>query len=282
MATENSSVTSDFLSNGFIRVLAFFALAIASCCALSGRQAAGGVTPLPPGAPSIPTTIKNAPFSAQVVTKYDHVLANSNHIHRETQGRIFRDSQGRVRTETQVATLSGIENLEHIAIQDPILHEIIHLDPRTKTASIHHMGEPSSVVADPPHSGIPTKSGKALLSTPETSAGGTIAAPHPGVAIPATSEALGTKMIEGLPAVGTRITRTITNGEGDSIVAVSEVWYSRDLQMIILSVSDDGQSGHSVMRVTNIVRGAPNEKLFQVPPDYTVKDGNPIAAVMKH
>jgi hypothetical protein len=51
--------------------------------------------------------------------------------------------------------------------------------------------------------------------------------------------------------------------------------------MIILSISDDGQSGHSVMRVTNIVRGAPSEKLFQVPPDYTVKDGNPIAAVIK-
>jgi hypothetical protein len=89
-------------------------------------------------------------------------------------------------------------------------------------------------------------------------------------------------MIEGLPAIGTRTTRTIGNGEGDPIVAVSEVWYSPDLQMVILSISDDGQSGHSVMRVTNIVRGAANEKLFQVPSDYTVRDGNPIAAVIKH
>jgi hypothetical protein len=89
-------------------------------------------------------------------------------------------------------------------------------------------------------------------------------------------------MIEGLPAVGTRTTRIITDGQSDPIVAVSEVWYSRDLEMIVVSISDDGQSGRSVMRVTNIVRGAPNEKLFRVPPDYTVKDGNPIAAVMKH
>jgi hypothetical protein len=283
MATGSSSVTSDFLSNGFIRVLVFFALAVAPCSALSGPQAGAGATPLPPNVPAIPTTIKNAPFSAQVVTEYDHVLANGTHIHRETHGRIFRDSQGRVRTETQVAALGGVDSLEHIAIQDPILHEIIHLDPRTKTASVHHLGEPPAAVAEAPHGGIPTKSGRALLSTPETSTGSaTFASPRQGVTIPAASEALGTRMIEGLPAIGTRTTRTIGNGEGDPIVAVSEVWYSPDLQMVILSISDDGQSGHSVMRVTNIVRGAANEKLFQVPSDYTVRDGNPIAAVIKH
>lgn len=281
MATESAKGTADLLSNGFIRALLFFALAVA-CSARSGAQAAGTVTPLPPNAPAIPTTIKNAPFSAQVVTEYDHAGSNGNHIHRETHGRIFRDSQGRVRTETQIATLNGVDSLEHISIQDPILHEIIRLDPRTKTASVFHLGEPSSAAGES-HSGIPTRSGKALLLTPETSAGhATFSSPHPGTATPATSESLGTKTIEGLPATGTRITRTLTDGHGDTIVAVSEVWYSRDLQMIIVSISDDGQSGHSVMRVTNIVRGAPNEKLFQAPPDYTVKDGNPIAAVMKH
>lgn len=283
MATGSSSVTSDLLSNGFVRVLVFFALAAAPRSAICGPQATRGVTPLPANAPAIPTTIKNAPFSAQVVSQYDHVLANGTHIHREAHGRIFRDSQGRVRTETQVASLSGVDGLEHIGIQDPVLHEIIHLDPRTRTASVHHLGEPSAAVADAPHGGIPTKSGKALLTTPETAAGSAaFAPPHQELATQATIEPLGTRMIEGLAAIGTRTTRTIANGEGDPIVAVSEVWYSRDLQMIIFSVSDDGQAGHSVMRVTNIVRAAPSEKLFRVPPDYTVKDGNPITAVMKH
>lgn len=283
MATEKAGVTSEVLSNGFVRVLVFLALAVAPCSALSGAQAAGGVTALPPNAPAIPTTIKNAPFSAQVTTEYDHVLGNGNHIHRETHGRIFRDSQGRVRTETQAATLSGIDGLEHIAIQDPNLHEVIHLDPRSRTASVYHLGTSSAAVAEPPHGGIPTKSGRALLTTPETSTGSAaFASPHQGQATQATTAPLGVKMIEGLPAVGTRTTRTTTDGQNDPIVAVSEVWYSRDLQMIILSISDDGQSGHSVMRVTNIVRGAPSEKLFRVPPDYTVKDGNPIAAVTKH
>ena len=283
MATGSSSVTSDLLSKGFVRALAFLALAVAPCLSVSGPQTSGGVTALPPNAPAIPTTVRNAPFSAQVVTEYDHVFTNGNHIHRETHGRIFRDSQGRVRTETQVATLSGVDNLEHVAIQDPILREVIHLDARTRTANVYHLGEPAAAVTEAPYSGIPTKSGRALLSTPETAPGSAaFAAPRPGTAAPTTSEPLGTRMIEGLSAVGTRTTRTIANGEGAPIVAVSEVWYSRDLQMIILSISDDGQSGHSLMRVTNVVRGAPSEKLFQVPSDYTIKDGNPVAAVTKH
>jgi hypothetical protein len=53
--------------------------------------------------------------------------------------------------------------------------------------------------------------------------------------------------------------------------------------MAIPRISDDGQAGRSLMLVTNIVRTAPNEQLFQVPADYdyTVKDGNPMKAVVK-
>ena len=89
-------------------------------------------------------------------------------------------------------------------------------------------------------------------------------------------------MMEGVQVAGTRTTRVIPDGNNDPIVAISDIWFSHDLQMVILSISDDGQGGRSVMRVTNIVRAAPNEQLFQVPPDYTVKDGNPMAAVVKH
>lgn len=282
MPTERTSITASLLSKGFIGALVLLAPVIASCFPITSGQRAGGAASLPSSAPAVPTTIKNAPFSAQIETQYDHVLANGNHIRRETRGRIFRDAQGRVRTETEVPALSGVESLEHIAIQDPILHEIIHLDPRTRTASIHHISGPSTAIAEAPHAAIPTKSGKALLSAPESSAGNAALPAQRSETANATTESLGIRVIEGLSAIGTRTTHTIANGPGEPIVAVHEVWYSRDLQMVILSISDDGQSGHSEMRVTHIVRGAPNEKLFQVPPDYTVKDGSPLAAVVKH
>jgi len=34
-----------------------------------------------------------------VITQYDRVIGNGNHIHRETRGKVYRDDQGRVRTE---------------------------------------------------------------------------------------------------------------------------------------------------------------------------------------
>jgi hypothetical protein len=74
----------------------------------------------------------------------------------------------------------------------------------------------------------------------------------------------------------------IDSGSDEPIVAVTDVWYSPDLQMVVLSISDDGQSGRSLTRVTNIVRAVPNEQLFQTPPDYTVKDGSHFAAIVKH
>jgi hypothetical protein len=37
-----------------------------------------------------------------------------------------------------------------------------------------------------------------------------------------------------------------------------------------------------MVRVTNIVRTVPNVQLFQVRPDYTVGDGNPMAVVVMH
>ena len=123
-----------------------------------------------------------------------------------------------------------------------------------------------------------------MIAAPQVSpTEGSIVIPlHSDLIKPPTIELLGTKMLEGVQVVGTRTTRVIADGDNEPIVAVTEEWYSRDLQMVILSVSDDGQSGRSLMRVTNIVRTAPNEQLFQVPPDYTVKDGSPVAAVVKH
>jgi hypothetical protein len=281
MATRSFGFDPDFLSKGAIETLVLLTLAVGSSFGVTGAQSAGSATALPPNAPAIPATIKNAPFSAQVISEYDHVLAKGNRIHRETHGRIFRDSHGRVRTETQVAGLSGVGSLDHIMIRDPVLNEIIHLDARTRTASIHQLGDPPATPAETSHANVPGKSGKALLSTPQTSATIAVAAPHPESGSNAATESLGVRMIEGLIASGTRTTRSLENAQGDRIIAVNEVWYSRDLQMIILSTSEDGQSGRTVMRLTNIVRGAPSEKLFQVPPDYTVKDGIPISAVIK-
>jgi hypothetical protein len=284
MASGSLTFTADFGSNGLLRALGFTAALFLLPSAMSGSQAAQSTAALPPNAPAIPTTIRNAPFSAAVSTQYDRVLANGNHIHRETRGEVFRDAQGRVRTETQIQSSGAGGTCEHIAIQDPILREVIHLDARTRTANVHHLADvlPSSVSAG--IAGGSNKQGSVVITAPQASpTEGSIVIPlHSDVIKPPTIELLGTKVMEGVQVVGTRTTRMIADGDNEPIVAVTEVWYSRELQMVILSVADDGQSGRSLMRVTNIVRSPPNEQLFQVPPDYTVKDGSPVAAIIKH
>ena len=43
--------------------------------------------------------------------------------------------------------------------------------------------------------------------------------------------------------------------------------------MMILSKRSDPRFGESTYRVTNLIRAEPEAALFQVPPDYTIKEG---------
>src|SRR5215475_12883935 len=153
MATRRFRVISDLFSNCCLNALVFSGLAVASVFALPGAHGATGSTSEAANPQPIPIRIRNAFFSAEVSTEYDHELANGNHIHRETRGRVPRDSQGRVRTETQVTSpFRGVDSSENIAIQDPVQRVVIHLDPHLKFARVFHLSE----------NAIPASSGNAL------------------------------------------------------------------------------------------------------------------------
>jgi hypothetical protein len=244
---------------------------------------------LPPNVPVVPTTIKNAPFSAVVITQYDRVLGSGNHIHRETRGKVYRDNQGRVRTETEFATPGdGAEQFLRVTILDPVQHTVIHLDPRSKIATVTHTTQTvaaSDAVSAPRH-------GMMVMATPLNDSGQPAGPPTKiqtqhsaaGNASAVKTETLGTKPVEGVEAAGTKTTRTIeagTMGNNEPIVSVTDSWYSRDLQIVVLNETDDGQSGHNSMKLVNIVRAEPNAQLFLIPQDYTVKESNPATASAK-
>ena len=91
-------------------------------------------------------------------------------------------------------------------------------------------------------------------------------------------EQLGKQLIEGVEAEGSRSTITIPAGEiGNErpIEIVSESWYSPELQMVIMTRHSDPRSGETTYRLTNISRTEPAKTLFEVPTDYTVKEGFP-------
>ncbi len=92
-------------------------------------------------------------------------------------------------------------------------------------------------------------------------------------------EQLGKQTIEGVEAEGTRTTVTIPAGEiGNerAIEIVSERWYSPELQLVVMTRHSDPRFGETTYKLTNINRAEPAKSLFEVPSDYTVKEGGSI------
>jgi hypothetical protein len=90
-----------------------------------------------------------------------------------------------------------------------------------------------------------------------------------------TKSDLGTQTIEGVPARGTRVTRTIPAGQIGNlqpIVITTESWYSPDLKVLVMSKSNDPRMGETTYKLTNIQRSEPAPSLFQPPDDYIVRD----------
>ncbi|HSC28039.1 MAG TPA: hypothetical protein VLD67_12235, partial [Vicinamibacterales bacterium] len=90
-----------------------------------------------------------------------------------------------------------------------------------------------------------------------------------------TKENLGQQMVEGVLAEGTRTTTVIPAGaigNEQAITIVSEQWFSPELQLLVATKHSDPRSGETTYRLTNIVRSEQDRSLFEVPPDYTIKE----------
>ena len=59
-------------------------------------------------------------------------------------------------------------------------------------------------------------------------------------------------------------------GADRPLVSTTEIWFSKQLQKIILLKTIDPKQGDSTTRVTNISRLEPDPDLFRIPTDYSV------------
>lgn len=228
---------------------------------------------------SAPGGVKGLPFSADVIEETDQFLADGNHIHRESHGKVFRDSEGRSRTENEIGSaMTGSKPFVHILIVDPVLNTFIMLDPQNKIATVHHSQERSGAVPDskPVPSNAPPAQARnaadpqsqALLQSLRDKQDQSMARQH-------SREDLGTMEIEGFTVKGLRLTTTTpagAMGNDKPMTMTSERWFSEDLKMDLLTKSSSPESGQHVRRLANIRSGDPDPLLFQVPTDYTVKE----------
>jgi hypothetical protein len=210
-------------------------------------------------------------------------LADGNHIMNRTTATVYRDGEGRERREQSLPNIGGFAPRGApsvtVFISDPVAGANYSLNPDDKTAI--KLPIPQLTTMPPMPSGARNETRVMVLGGVAVASG---AGPHvmfysktdAGTApAPPAVEQLGTKVVEGVQAEGTRTTITIPAGQignDKPIQIVDEMWRSPDLQVIVHSEHSDPRMGSTVYSLQNISRNDPSPTLFQVPPDYTVKD----------
>jgi hypothetical protein len=230
--------------------------------------------------------IKGQPYSAEAVNETTQALPDGNRIVNRTSSMIYRDSEGRERREESMQRL-GAWNAEGtpakaIFISDPVAKMSYSLEEKSHTAtkmpapmttvarsgvqtfSFSHSEGPGSAVGI----GIGVGGGENHVYKYETRVNA------PGGS-PAKIEKLGSQMIEGVLADGTRTTITIPAGQiGNErdLSIVDERWFSPELQVTVMSKHSDPRMGDTTYKLTNVSRAEPMHSLFEIPPDYSISD----------
>lgn len=203
--------------------------------------------------------VTGAPYTATAVTETKQTLSDGNTIDRKVQSTIYRDSQGRTRRDT---TFTGIGPLAATGQPRSL---VLLRDPVAATAYVLHPDKKTAEQLPGPYNGAKRANNmqnKFEARIQEEISNGTL-----------KKEDLGTQTSNGIPAQGTRYTRTIPAGQvgnTNPILIVTEQWYSPDLQIVVKSTRSDPRFGETTYALTNVQRTEPAATLFAVPSDYTV------------
>jgi hypothetical protein len=231
--------------------------------------------------------VKNAPYSADVLIESSQTLADGNRINQRSTGRVYRDSEGRVRREEDRSN-----GTVAISIVDPVAGESYSLDPdnriawKTPTAASEAIMKKAEMIRKEEEARQRTGStepGKHSVDQDQMKreaeraaavvAGGRV---ERGAAVEEHQQGpLERKTLEGVAVTGRRSTTTIKAGAiGNDlpITITSEEWTSPDLSVLVMTRRNDPRMGDSSYRLTNIVRAEPDSALFQVPADYSVRE----------
>jgi hypothetical protein len=248
--------------------------------------------------------VSDAPYSAEAVTEVVQTLADGNRIVRQSKAAVYRDAVGRTRREQGLAVLGPMvgnaDGRTSVQIHDPQSGAIYLLDLEKRTA--HRLPSPKIVLAQPGATPgelarpIPLPAQDGSLGSVAVGAVAAFSLPVPPpptgdrqnavfisrrtitAPMAAQVEPLGTRLIEGVEAEGTRSTTTIPAGQiGNElpIAIVSERWFSAGLHVLMMSRQSDPRFGETTYRLTNVVRSEPAADLFDVPSDFTVIDAPP-------
>jgi hypothetical protein len=237
--------------------------------------------------------VKGAPYSAQAVTETVQTLADGNRIVRKTTAQVYRDSEGRTRRDQTISAIGPYatagEQSQTYFINDPVSGTDYVLTPSNKSAiKLPHLTFSFTTKAEAGQSqGAQVRKegeGQSFVFTSPASPSGATAGPgvpkvqffaYDNKTVDAKTEKLDARNIEGVQAEGTRTTETIPAGQignEQPIQIVNERWYSPELQVVVMTRHSDPRFGETTYKLTNIQRTEPPASLFQIPPDFHVKE----------
>lgn len=211
-------------------------LTLRSACVLVGVLAAisGSPQDLPVLPPNLDTTFwgrANEPYILKVTritAGIDGVTAPQK---RSSEMNVYRDSEGRVRTETFYDSGRPMT----VSIRDPIKNTFTYMKVVGKTVS--------------------------TLDLPR------VGAPPPGKGWEV--ERLPSRVIDGIPAEGVRFTRTIHQAPDGSDTIVEEDWLSNKLGVVLERKVQSQRTGTTTDTISSFKQAEPDPALFTVPSDYS-------------
>lgn len=225
---------------------------------------------VPPGNGKV---ITGAPYTATASTETTQVLGDGNRIVNKTTASLARDSQGRTRREETMGMVGPwqVNGPKLVFINDPTSQTNYVLDPGRQMATVVKLLGPGL----PPPPGAQLGVNVGFMGQPGANV--TFIQKAPGGSQPedVKTESLGVQTMEGVSVEGKRVARTIPAGQIGNVQPIettSEVWFSPDLQVVVMSKHNDPRFGETTYKLTGILRAEPEHSLFEIPAGYTVRD----------
>jgi hypothetical protein len=202
--------------------------------------------------PGSRTPVTGAPYSATETVQRQQNLANGNQIVTKDQSVVYRDGQGRIRTEQTItpAASTGKPAYTIVTIFDPVAGYQYILDSSTMIAR--------QLTLPPAGGARPNRPDRPDRPAP------------PNVA----NTDLGTQVVNGVAAKGTQVTETIPAGaigNAQPIQVVRVTWISSELKVPVQIKTSDPRFGSTDMELSNIAQTEPSASLFIVPAGYTIQ-----------
>lgn len=196
--------------------------------------------------------VEGVPYRAESVIEFVRNTKDENASVRRTTGLVARDAAGRTRREGAM----GPEEEPVVAIDDPV-------------AGLHYVLFPERAEG--------RKFTKPLRERRTGPMGERFHGPRDAGGAPAVkTESLGTQVIAGVEAEGTRDTITLpagVHGNESPVEVVSERWYSAELKAVVRRRHRDAR-GERTWTLTDITRGEPEASLFEVPSGFEIEEGH--------